>query len=248
MADWSARRCQAELMDRADVPSHEHEQALADLARLNRSSLAAWALWRQIGPLAQKCARPLRCLDLATGGGDIPITLARWARQRGISLELAGCDRSPTAVRWAQRQAELSQVPVHFFVCDLLAEPLPENFDILMCSLFLHHLVEADAIRLLKKMAHAARALVLVSDLERSALHYGLVWLATRLLVSSPIVRYDGPVSVRAAYSVAEVAHLARRAGWRDFRILRWFPCRYLLRYVPRSGGANAASTRSGAG
>ena len=48
-----------------------------------------------------------------------------------------------------------------------LREALPSSYEVLCCSLFLHHLDESDAISLLRRMAAAAQNLVLVDDLVR---------------------------------------------------------------------------------
>src|SRR5262249_30041831 len=95
--------------------------------------------------------------------------------------------------------------------------------------LFLHHLIEADARELLRRMAIAARRLVLVDDLRRTQLGYFYAWAGARLLTNSYIVHTDGPLSVRAAFSIAEASQLAREAGWRDVQFRFHWPQRYLM-------------------
>ena len=101
------------------------------------------------------------------------------------------------------------RVAVRFFALDVLAESIPEGYDVVTCSLFLHHLDETDAIGLLRKMADSAGRLVLVNDLIRSRMGYVLAWAGCRLLSRSPIVRHDGPVSV----AVGVHADRSPRAG-----------------------------------
>ena len=66
----------------------------------------------------------------------------------------------------------------------------------------------------LGEMARVAPTVV-VNDLLRTPVSLALVWLVTRLLRLHPVSRHDGPVSVRRAYSAAEVASLAGRVGLR---------------------------------
>src|SRR5919106_574491 len=80
----------------------------------------------------------------------------------------------------------------------------PTGFDVVTCSLFLHHLSADEGIALLANMENAARRLVLVNDLARSPFNFVSVWLACRLLTRSPVVRFDGPASVRSAFTPAE--------------------------------------------
>jgi hypothetical protein len=120
-------------------------------------------------------------------------------------------------------------VKVDFQRCDVFTNSLPTGYDVVLCSLFLHHQSEAKAIDLLRRMAHAARQLVLVNDLLRTTTGYGLAWLATRLATRSPVVHADGPQSVAAAFTLEEAADLAREAGLQGAIVRRRWPCRFLL-------------------
>jgi hypothetical protein len=121
-----------------------------------------------------------------------------------------------------------------FFVRDAVRDPLPADFDVVTCSLFLHHLGDDGAATLLAAMGRAAGRLVLVNDLARGPLNLALVWLATRVLTRSPVVRVDGSLSVRAAFTPAEALSLAARAGLTGATVERRWPCRFLLSWRRR--------------
>src|SRR5947208_2425335 len=93
-------RCRvAEVMDQPDLAADRHAAALSGLARINLISGSATMVWRPIESLApHHPGRKLRILDIATGGGDVPIALWRKAQRRGLALEIDGCDISPTAL------------------------------------------------------------------------------------------------------------------------------------------------------
>jgi 2-polyprenyl-3-methyl-5-hydroxy-6-metoxy-1,4-benzoquinol methylase len=172
----------------------------------------------------------VRVLDIACGGGDVVIGLARLARRRGVPLEVDGCDVSPVAVTHAQAAARRAGVSaVHFFPIDALEDRLPGDYDALVCTLFLHHLAEPDGVELLRRMAAAARRVVLVDDLVRSRLGFALVFVGSYLLTRSPVVHTDGPLSVRAALSLDEARALAERAGLHGATFRRHWPERFLL-------------------
>jgi len=221
-----------ELMDQSELELVEHRRALRGLKRINTLSRTGSVLWSPIARLVQSKGvsdSPLRVLDLATGGGDTPITLAQRAAQTGLNVEIEGCDINPRAVCYAREQAESHGVRVRFFVLDALSGMLPSDYDVLCCSLFLHHLGETDAIALLGRMAAAARRLVLVDDLVRSRWGYLLALVGCHLLSSSRVVRFDGPVSVAAAFTPSEVLALAERAGLQGAVLTRHWPQRFLL-------------------
>jgi SAM-dependent methyltransferase len=226
----TARDCRPERMDDPHLDPAEHRRALAGLARINRFSGSARVLWPCVVELAAQVApHPLRILDVATGSGDVVRALDRLARKRGVRLELAGCDISPVAIAAAKTEAAGDGAAIEFFTHDALRDPLPNRFDLVMCSLFLHHLQHEHQLALLIEMARAAQRGILVNDLLRSRFNYLAVWGTSRLLSRSPVVHEDGPLSVRAALNLREVGELAQQAGLADARIRASFPCRFLL-------------------
>jgi 2-polyprenyl-3-methyl-5-hydroxy-6-metoxy-1,4-benzoquinol methylase len=217
-------------MDEPGLNAELHFDALRALERINVWSRSARLLWPCLALLARKVApRPLRVLDVATGGGDVPRRLGRLAARNGLRLELTACDVSERALDYARARAEREQVRVAFVRCDAVREPLPSGQDVAVSSLFLHHLGEGETVLVLRKMAEAAGAAVLVNDLARSAAGFALAFLGTRLLTRSPVARMDGPRSVRGAYTPEEIRALAERAGLGGATVRRRWPCRYLL-------------------
>jgi SAM-dependent methyltransferase len=214
-----------ELMDWPGLDPAEHRRALVGLACLNRVSGSAGVLWPPIRNLARELRRTIRVLDVATGAGDVPAGLLRKANRDGVALEVAGCDISPTAIEQAAANCPAGR----FFVHDALHGALPTGFDVVTCSLFLHHLGEDDAVALLANLEHAAGRLVLVNDLARSRFNFVGTWLACRLLTRSRVVQFDGPASVRSAFTPAEALALAGRAGLSGATVRTRFPCRFLL-------------------
>ena len=220
-----ARQRVPELMDDPALDPAEHRRALAGLARLNRFSAGAAVLWPAIAKLAAELKRTVRVLDVATGSGDIPCALVMRARRAGIALDVSACDVSPTAIEEATRRSSA----VRFFVHDALHERLPGGFDVVTCSLFLHHLGDEEAVALLANMENAAGHMILVNDLARSRRNCCAVWFMCRVLTRSRVVWFDGPASVRSAFTPQEALALAERAGLSGATAELRFPCRFLL-------------------
>ena len=219
-----------EIMDDPALDGGRHEAALRGLSRLNYLSGSARTIWPPLAALARQLGRrQLRVLDVATGAGDVPVRLWQIARRAGLHLEIHGVDVSPRAVEYAARRAAAEQAAIHFSVLDVLAGSLPGGFDVVTCSLFLHHLAEEQGVLLLQAMAKAAKHLVLVNDLRRSAAGLALAHLAAWTLSGSDVVRVDGARSVRAAFTIGEAAALARAAGLNGAIVERRWPLRFLL-------------------
>lgn len=224
------RILEPELMDDPQLSWSEHQRAMRALARINRLSRSARILWPPLRNLArQQPDRLLRVLDLATSGGDIPIQLYHRARRERVPLEITGLDISSRAVQFARTQADAAGAKVRFAQSDVVADELPGDNDVIICSLFLHHLSEYDAIQLLRRMGAAAGKTVLINDLRRSKAGLAAAHLVTHAVTRSPVVRLDGPQSVRAAFSMPEVGEMANQAGLAAARIERRWPFRFLL-------------------
>lgn len=228
------RRRQPELMDQPGLDDRVHLRALRALERINRLSRSSAIYWPNLCRLAAESPRrPLKILDIACGGGDVCRDLARRATRECLDLRVVGCDISPTAIEFARQQAEAEDLPVEFLELDAMSARLPDDCDVLTCSLFLHHLEEPDAIRLLRKMAGAAQSLVLVNDLRRTQRGYVMAWIGSRLLTRCPVVHVDGPLSVAGAFTPEEALALAHEAGMHTASVFRHWPQRFLLTWSP---------------
>jgi 2-polyprenyl-3-methyl-5-hydroxy-6-metoxy-1,4-benzoquinol methylase len=235
------RQREYELMDDPMLDRKEHAAALAGLARLNAASGSARAVWRPIRRLYQELfagktghvgrPRPLKILDIACGSADVPLQLCNIAGDAGIEIEVDGCDISDIAVEESTQRAKRAGAgnKTRFFQLDVLKEPLPSGYDVVVSSLFMHHLDDQQAVALMSKMAEAAGELVVINDLVRSQMSLMLVTFACQTLTSSRVVQFDGPASVRAAFTPLELGHMAAAAGMHNATIRQRFPCRMLL-------------------
>ena len=232
--DLTQRKLSDEWMDDPALDGRRHRQALRGLARLNVASGSVglvWSLIRKV--MVDLGTKELSLLDVATGSGDIPIGLYRRARRAGLHLKILAVDLSETALEVARRRAAQRGAVIEFRQLDILADPLTEQFDVVLCSLFLHHLDEGPAVTLLRILKRRARHLVVVNDLVRSRMSWVLVWLGSRLLSRSDVVHFDALASVRAAFTPTELQGLVGSAGLASARVRCYWPCRLLSVWSP---------------
>ncbi|QDV61474.1 hypothetical protein Mal65_05990 [Crateriforma conspicua] len=221
-----------ELMDDPRLDDQLHYQALDGLRRINRISRCSKRFWPTLKQLANTMDRPLRVLDVATGGGDVVASLSRMAQRSGTPMQIDGCDISRRALRYARLHAETTGMKdCRFFAIDVLKESLPGEYDVILNSLFLHHLTRCEAVRVLANMAAACRRAVLISDLRRTRWGYFLAAAGSRLITRSPIVHLDGAQSVRAAWSDTEIKGITHDAGLGDGELTFHWPQRFFLKW-----------------
>ena len=216
-----------ELMDQPQPVTRELEIDLDNLRRINRyfgsHSLLRHFLQRWLEP-----GRTFRVLDLCTASGDLPRMMIDWARPRGIALKIDAVEMNPSIVEIARRESA-THPEINFIRADALHFTESLTYDLVHCSLALHHFSEENAVRLLRRMRDLSHDKVLVSDLERNALTRWSVWFLTACIFREPMTKHDGRLSARRAFSFREFAQLAEAADWENFEHRRFLPARQAM-------------------
>lgn len=245
MVDLLRRDLTPEILDLPGTPAESHREALVGLARVNAVSRTSGHAWRAIKRLAiERGLKTVSVLDIGCGGGDVPLDLQRRALHAGLKMNVTGYDFSPTVVDYARAQAVRAErehrgaatdrtCRAEFEVRNIFARPPEHRFDVVMCSLFLHHLDNTHAKILLRTMADSARRMVLVNDLVRSRLGYVAAQVGVRFLSRNSIVHQDGPHSVARAFRVDELRRLADDAGLTGAQVRTIWPFRFLMTWEP---------------
>jgi 2-polyprenyl-3-methyl-5-hydroxy-6-metoxy-1,4-benzoquinol methylase len=216
-----------ELMDRPQPVSPELEADLRNLRALNRY-FGSYGLVRHF---LRRWIRPndtLRLLDLATGSGDIPRLAVDFARKVGATVTIDAVDFQTSTVAIA-RGLSCAYPDVEYHCADIRRFGEPAAYDIVFCSLALHHFSEADAVDLLGRCRNLSRRYVLIADLRRGWLATFGVDLITRFVFREPMTRHDALVSAARAFSFRELHDLARAAGWKRFGHRRFFFARQAI-------------------
>lgn len=216
-----------ELMDRPQPVSIELERNLENLVALNRF-FGSHRLVRRFLAGWLEAGQVYRVLDLCTGSGDLPRVMVEWARQRDITLRIDAVDANASTVAIAEkRSADFPEI--QFQTADALTFDAPVRYDLVHCSLALHHFSDADAVRLLRRCRELSNRFVLVADLERHPLTTAGVWALTELIFPDPMTKADGRLSAQRAFAFDEMPAMAEAAGWHDFGHARFLFCRQAL-------------------
>ncbi len=225
------RNLRPELLDLDEAPFAEVKDSLQDVQRVNRYLSGYRVLLHYIGRFFDRYTspQPIHILDAATGSADQPMEVIRYARRRGIPIQVTAIDINCKMIRFAQEEAR--EFPeIRFVQCDVLHMPFGENsFDVVINSLALHHFSEEHAVALLASFSRLARRGVIINDLHRSRVAHAAIYILTRLLTHNRLTRYDAPVSVMNSFTPEEMRTMAQEAGWQQFEVNRHFPYRIAL-------------------
>ena len=194
------RKVIAELLDDDLGTPEEIAQSLADLRHINdwfggtRTSIA---LLRRVAH--ELGSRELSVLEVGAGAGHVPLAAQRTLAHEGIELHVTLLDRI------------LSHLPAGgttSIVADALHLPFRDNaFDVVLSSLFAHHLEPAVLQVFAGEALRVCRRAALINDLIRSRTHLALVYLGLPLF-RSRLTWHDAPASVHQAYTIDEMQEL----------------------------------------
>jgi ubiquinone/menaquinone biosynthesis C-methylase UbiE len=210
-----------ELIDSLDPSDEDFAQSFADVARVNRYLGGIAAILRPLTALLQyvPADRPVRILDLATGGADIPRAIVQAFRSgrfgAGRQVEITALDNHPRVLTYARKETPTDAYPeIRIVEGDAFALAYPDDaFDITLCSLAFHHFGYDRCVSLLREMNRLSSAGFVVNDLLRDSVACGLIWILTRLVGAHPITQHDGPLSVLRAYTKEEYVAMCRDAN-----------------------------------
>lgn len=207
---------QPELLDMGAGSPEDTARSLADLWRINRLLGGVHSITNHLYPRLRAHSSRVTCIDIGAGSGEMAAAVARGARRFGVDLRMTVVDLSARNLALAQRHTPdiaLLQADAHY---------LPfagGTIDYVLSSLVLHHFTPEQVIALLRAAFESARAGIIMSDLVRHHLPLFFFRLTQPVFATSAITRYDGMVSLRRAYTPAEMRAFADAAGLKRFRV-----------------------------
>jgi|HubBroStandDraft_1064217.scaffolds.fasta_scaffold55118_2 2-polyprenyl-3-methyl-5-hydroxy-6-metoxy-1,4-benzoquinol methylase len=210
-----------ELMD-GPLPYAVIRDYLGDLAKVNRFTRGykpTLAFLDRIAGTCNECGtscvaehrnstRPLRILDVGSGGGDTLRAIAHWAAARNLPVELTGVDLNPLSTRAAREFTTEDPLDpfapvasgINFVTADVFSYSPESQPDIVLSALFTHHLSTPEIVRFLSWMEQHARLGWFINDLHRSRNAAFFFRFLPILLGWHRFIGHDGPVSLRRAF------------------------------------------------
>lgn len=228
------RRVVPELMDDPALDPGEHDCALDGLARINRLSFAAAPIARAIKAWAGPRRSNIELLDVALGSADVTAAVASRLVAAGLGVRVTGVDISDHAGQRALARLRDAGVEAEFQRADVLRDTLPRA-DVVLCTLFLHHLSTRDVVSALRSLCDATTGLLVVIDLRRCRVGEVAAVCVPRVVTRSRVVHVDALRSARAALSEAELRECAAKADLSGSTVRRVFPFRMMLQWSPEA-------------
>lgn len=207
-------------MDDPAIPHAELVASFRFILGINRWLGGARALLGVLGAVAARgewpAGRPLRLIDVGTGVADLPEAAWRWARARGLPIEITAIDPSGATIGLARerlaRAAPRAPIVLRAIGFDALLHEDARRYDVAHAAMLLHHFDDATVARALGAMARVAPTVVW-NDLWRNPVSRLAVRVMT--LPTPAVVRHDAVLSVDKGFTPREMRARARDAGLR---------------------------------
>lgn len=215
-----------------DFPGQPRELLAADLRNLRVLNRCLGGYRNVIRGVANVVAEQrmdrFTLLDAGAGSGDVGAAVALWARRRGIAAQISALERESATAEQARKHTRA--VPeIEVVRGDALAPPFRAgSFDFVLASQFLHHFTDEQIVHLLRTWSRIARRAIIVADLVRHPLAYHGIRILTRIFTRNAMTRFDAPLSVQRACTIAEWREVIQRADIGAFRVHRMMPFRVL--------------------
>tara|TARA_B100000780_G_scaffold179623_1_gene125910 strand:- start:369 stop:1091 length:723 start_codon:yes stop_codon:yes gene_type:complete len=212
LVDTSHRSTEMEIMDDFTMKGVIFRDTLDKLEIINRFLGGNTVTINGLKKLLknQSKNKTITIVDLGCGHGDILRDVAKFGRKNNYSFNLIGIDANFAAIEYAKELSkEYSELS--FKTMDIFSEDFKkQSYDVVLCTLFLHHFKNEELISFLKNTIHKATIGVVVNDLHRHKLAYYLFKLIG-FFIKNKMVREDGLTSVLRAFKRKDLENISTK-------------------------------------
>ena len=211
LVDTSHRSSEMEIMDDFTMEGVLFRDTLDKLEIINRflggNSVTIKGLKKLLKNQSKN--KTITIVDLGCGNGDVLRDVSKFGRKNNYSFKLIGIDANPAAIDYA-RELSKEYSELSFKTIDILSEDFKkQSYNVVLCTLFLHHLKNEELISFLKKTTENATIGVVVNDLHRHKLAYYLFKLIG-FFIKNKMVRQDGLTSILRAFKRKDLENIAK--------------------------------------
>ncbi|RIV36197.1 methyltransferase domain-containing protein [Flagellimonas lutimaris] len=169
-------------------------------------------------------------VDLGCGHGDILRLIADFGRKKNYSFNLIGIDANQDAIDYAVELSE-NYDELTFKRLDVFSQEFQNlEYDIVLSTLFLHHLNQDEIHTLLTTIVSKAKLGMVINDLHRSRMAYGLFRLLG-LVISNHMIVQDGLTSILRAFKRKELDGVSKQLNLKSQINWKWaFRYQWLIR------------------
>ena len=215
------RTHQSEIMDDFALEGEILRDALDKIARINQllggNQLTLQGFKNLI--IDFDISREITVVDVGCGNGDMLRILADYGQKHHLKLKLIGIDANNFTVNHA-RNLSSAYANISYRCEDIFEESFHNlNYDIVLCTLTLHHFKDEEIVSLLKVFHQNAKLGIVVNDLQRSSISYRLFQGLCFIFQLNNMSREDGLVSILRGFKKQELVAFSKKLDFKKYTI-----------------------------
>ena len=215
------RTSASEIMDDFELEGEELKDALDKIATINQLLGGNQLTLRGVQDLIRKIPKlsEIVLVDVGCGNGDMLRTLADFGAKNKVKFRLIGIDANnftiSHAIKLSENYSNISYRCENIF--DTPFEAL--QYDILLCTLTLHHFKDDEIVYLLKVFDTNSKMGIVINDLQRSAIAYRLFQVLCFVFRLNKMSREDGLTSILRGFKKEELVQFSKKLNFKNYKI-----------------------------
>ncbi|MBD3253291.1 methyltransferase domain-containing protein, partial [Candidatus Pacearchaeota archaeon] len=156
-----------EYSDSKKTSEEDLIKILKDLDLINNLALTSKFIISKINKIIKKKnLNYFSLLDIGGGSGNIAVSIAKWARKKGLKSKITIVDIDPIAIKLAKHNTK--KFPeINLIKKNILKYPFKENFDFIISVFTFHHFKNRENEILIKKIFKKTNHMILLEDIKR---------------------------------------------------------------------------------
>nr|WP_264522403.1 methyltransferase domain-containing protein [Flavobacterium sp. N1994] len=223
------RTKQSEIMDDFSMEGEMLREALDKIAKINQllggNQLTLQGVKQLIKGIA--ISKEITIVDVGCGNGDMLRILADYGKENDLKFKLIGIDANNFTVNHA-RKLSSEYANISYRCEDIFGQSFQQfQYDIVLCTLTLHHFKDDEIVTLLKVFQQKAKLGIVINDLQRSAISYRLFQALCFVFRLNEMSREDGLVSILRGFKKKELVAFSKLLQFKKYTIQWKWAFRY---------------------
>ena len=225
LVNTKSRTSNPEIMDDFNMEGDELKDALDKISKINRMLGGNKLTLDGVKQLLKNNdkSNEITIVDVGCGNGDMLRNLANYGEKTNIKLKLIGIDANNFTINYAT-QLSSNYKNIEYRCQDIFDKSFSDlKYDIVLCTLTLHHFNKEEIINLLKVFNDNSSIGIVINDLQRSSIAYRLFQLLCAVFRLNTMTREDGLTSILRGFKKQELIDFSEKLNLKKYKInWRW--------------------------
>lgn len=209
-----------EIMDDFELEGEELKDALDKIAKINQLLGGNRLTLKGVQELLKQSKKvEIVIVDVGCGNGDMLRTLADFGKKNNLKFQLIGIDANNFTVKHAQKLSE-NYSNIKYRCEDIFDKEFKVlKYDILLCTLTLHHFNDDEIMYLLDVFYTNAATGIVINDLHRNLIAYRLFQALCFVFRLNTMSREDGLTSILRGFKKEELLQFSKKLNFKNYKI-----------------------------